>query len=54
MHKNQATVNVISCFVTFQHVDGKINLADIFMKDMKDTAHFVELHDLFMCPQSVI
>jgi len=34
-----------------QHVDGKINLADIFTKEMKDTIHFVQLHDLFMQPR---
>ncbi len=32
-------------------INGKINLADIFTKEMKDTTHFVELHDLFMCPR---
>jgi hypothetical protein len=29
-----------------------MNLADIFAKEMRDTTHFVELHDLMMRPRS--
>jgi hypothetical protein len=28
------------------------NLADIFLKEMKQTSHFMEVLDLFMCPAS--
>jgi len=42
-------VNIASAFITNDHIDGKVNLADILTKEMKDTAHFVELQDLFMC-----
>jgi hypothetical protein len=38
--------NIASKFVTICHVDGKHNMADIFTKEMKDTAHFVELRNL--------
>jgi hypothetical protein len=51
MHKNRVRENILSKFVTICHVDGKINIADIFTKEMKDTTHFVELHDLFMRPR---
>jgi hypothetical protein len=41
--------NIASKLVSIHHIDGKINLAYIFTKKMKDTSHFVELSDLFMC-----
>jgi hypothetical protein len=31
-----------------EHVSGKINLADIFTKEMHDDAHFRCVHDLFV------
>jgi hypothetical protein len=49
MKENHVRENIAARFVHVQHVEGKINLADIFTKEMKDTAHFVELRDLFMC-----
>ena len=49
MRENRVRENVISNFVSIQHIDGKLNLADIFTKEMKDVAHFFELRDLFMC-----
>jgi hypothetical protein len=51
MRENQVRENVMSKFVSIQHIDGKLNLADIFTKEMKDVAHYVELRDLFMCPR---
>jgi hypothetical protein len=51
MRENRIRENIISQFVSIQHVHGKINLADIFTKEMKDTTHFVELRDMFMCPK---
>jgi len=44
--------NISSQFVTVSHVEGKVNLADIFTKEMKDIGHFATLHDLFMQPHS--
>ncbi len=46
--------NIASDFVIIRLVDGKLNIADIFMKEMKDTSHFVELRDLFMCNRFLI
>jgi hypothetical protein len=51
MRENRIRENIASNFVSIQHIDGKTNLADIFTKEMKDTSHFVELRDLFMCPR---
>jgi hypothetical protein len=53
MHENMVKENIVLNFVTICHVHGKLNLADIFTKEMKDIAHFVELRDLFMQPKPV-
>jgi len=52
MKENRVRENIASNFITIRHVDGKLNIADIFTKEMKDTSHFVTLHDLFMCPRN--
>ena len=54
MKENRVWESILSKFVSIKHIDGKINLADIFTKEMRDTSHFVELRDLFMCPRLVI
>jgi hypothetical protein len=51
MKENRVCKNIVSKFVTVQPVDSKINLADIFTKEMKDTTHFVKLRDMFMKPR---
>ena len=51
MKENRIRENIMSKFVTIQHVDGKINIADIFTKEMQDVTHFTELRDLFMKPR---
>jgi hypothetical protein len=43
MRENRVRENIATKFIEVCHIDGKINLADIFTKEMKDTAHFVEL-----------
>lgn len=49
MKENRVRESVLSNFVRIKHIDGKINLADIFTKEMKDVSHFVVLRDLVMC-----
>lgn len=49
MKENRVRENVVTQFVSIKHVDGKVNITDIFTKEMKDVNHFVALHDLFMC-----
>ena len=51
MKENRVRENILSKFVSISHVDGKVNLADIFTKEMKDTSHFIALRDLFMSPR---
>jgi hypothetical protein len=53
MKENRVRESIHSNFVTIKHIDGKINLADIFTKEMKDTSHFVVLCDLIMCSHLV-
>ena len=48
MRENFVRENVIKQFVTIDHVGGKVNMADLFTKEMRDTGHFVELRDLMM------
>jgi hypothetical protein len=54
MKENRVRENVANQFVHVQHIDGKINLADIFTKEMKDVTHFIELRDRIMCPRLVL
>jgi len=51
MKENQIRENIANQFLSIQHIEGKLNLADIFTKEMKDTNHFVTLCDRFMCPR---
>jgi hypothetical protein len=53
MRENHVRENVANYFVTIQHVGGKINMADIFTKEMKDVSHFVELRDLMLRPRFI-
>jgi hypothetical protein len=43
MKENRVRENVHNNFIQVCHIDGKINLADIFIKEMKDVTHFIEL-----------
>jgi hypothetical protein len=49
MKENRVRENILNKFVCICHIDGKINLADLFTKEIKDVSHFVELRDLMMC-----
>jgi len=51
MRENRVRENVQNAFVHITHVNGKLNLADIFTKEMKDTTHFVELRDIMLHPR---
>jgi hypothetical protein len=54
MRENRVRENVSSKFVQIQHINGKLNLADLFTKEMKDVGHFVELRDLMLRPRLII
>ena len=53
MRENLVRENVENQFVSIQHIGGRLNLADLFTKEMKDTTHFVELRDLMMRPRGI-
>jgi hypothetical protein len=42
--------NLASNFISVHHINGNLNIANIFTKELKDTTHFVALRNLFMCP----
>jgi len=50
MKENRVWENILSKFVDVCHVEGKVSLANIFTKKMKDTAHFIALREMFMKP----
>ena len=35
--------------ISFSHISGKCNIADIFTKEIRNSANFRRLHDAFMC-----
>ena len=41
MRENAIGEAVLSDFVSVSHIEGKVNLADMFTKEDKDTAHFI-------------
>jgi hypothetical protein len=43
MRENPVCENIATDFIKVCHIEGKINIANIFTKEMKDTTHFVEL-----------
>jgi len=52
--ENRVRENISSAFVKIVHIDGKINLADFFTKEMKDINHFVTLRNLMMCSRMIV
>ena len=34
-----------------KHIDGKLNVADLFTKEMKDTEHYLEMADMVTSPR---
>jgi hypothetical protein len=48
IRENAVRESVQSDFITVQHIEGKINLSDLFTKEDKDTEHFITLRDLIL------
>jgi hypothetical protein len=53
MKENRVRESVASKSVQICHIDGKINLAVLFTKEMKDVTHFIELRDRIMSPRII-
>ena len=52
MRENMVHENVENSFITVERIGGKVNLADLFTKEMRDTTHFITLRNLMMHPTS--
>ena len=48
IHKNTIRESINAGFVLVHHVEGAINLADLFTKEEKSPEHFVTIHDKIM------
>eukprot|EP00957_Ditylum_brightwellii_P207096 15351437-Ditylum_brightwellii.AAC.1 len=50
MRENAVQEAVQTNFVTVEHVGGKINLSNIFMKEDRDKHHYLTVRDHLICP----
>jgi hypothetical protein len=48
MRENAIRESVLSDFISVQHIKGKLNLADMFTKEDRDTEHFIRVRDHIM------
>lgn len=48
IRENATRESVHNKQITNKHIDGKLNPADIFTKEQKDTLHFITLRDIIM------
>jgi deoxyuridine 5'-triphosphate nucleotidohydrolase len=48
MRENAIREAVATDFVSVQHIEGKLNLADMFTKEDRDTEHFIQVRDHIM------
>jgi deoxyuridine 5'-triphosphate nucleotidohydrolase len=48
MRENAIREAVASDFISVRHIEGKVNLADMFTKEDRDTEHFIQVRDLIM------
>ena len=55
IRENLVRENVANKFITVKHCEGKLNIADLFTKEDRDTAHFLSIRDILVqdVPQSV-
>ena len=48
MRENAIRESIYNNFATVNHIEGKVNLADLFTKEDKDPAHFIRIRDMIM------
>ena len=48
IRENAVRESVQSDFITVEHIQGKLNLADMFTKEDKDTVHFLTIRDVVL------
>ena len=48
IRENAVRESVLSKFITIKHIDGKLNIADLFTKEDRDTSHFCSIRDILV------
>ena len=48
MRENAIRESVLNDFVSVKHIEGKINLSDMFTKEDRDAEHFIQIRDLVL------
>ena len=48
IRENAVRESVQNKFIDLRHLDGKINLADLFAKEDKDAKHFLSIRDILV------
>jgi hypothetical protein len=48
IRENTIREAVASDFISVQHIEGKLNLADMFTKEDRDTEHYIQMRDFIM------
>ena len=48
IRENAVRESVQSKFIEVRHIDGRINLADLFTKEDRDTKHFLSIQDILV------
>ena len=48
IRENAVREAVLSGFISLKHIDGKINVADLFTKEDRDTKHFTSIRDILV------
>ena len=49
IRENAIRESVLNQFIDVRHCEGKRNLSDMFTKEDRDAAHFIEIRDYIMC-----
>ena len=52
IRENAVRESISNKFLRLKHIEGKVNLADLFTKEDRDTKHFITIRDLIMSPSS--
>lgn len=48
MRENAVRESVLNDFITVKHIEGKLNLSDMFTKEERDVEHFIRIRDFVL------
>ena len=48
IRENAVRESVLNGFIEVKHIQGKVNLSDLFTKEDKDTGHFITIRDFII------